>query len=203
MNTTPATIVRIVSVVDTRDAIEIDDRWVKLPGTGQIRECTRCARDHEIHVTVELSDGDTAVIGSGCAKGESLEIRAAIKSAVSAAKTRTRLAAELTAAEREIDTAAAIWATVDALPVPGAPVLIEEIPSERGTRQVWALGDASVWVLPGCTFNDERRAALANSWRDNRYRELGGVYVNPNKVGDLKDRLAKIDRKIAGLTGAN
>jgi hypothetical protein len=61
-------IARILGVSDTRDRIEVGDRWVAVPGTGDLRPCDRCCREHEIHVDVELSDGRRVNIGSGCAK---------------------------------------------------------------------------------------------------------------------------------------
>jgi hypothetical protein len=58
------TITRILDVQDTRDRIEIGDRWVPVPGSGQRRACDRCCREHEIHVDVELSDGTRAGVAS-------------------------------------------------------------------------------------------------------------------------------------------
>jgi hypothetical protein len=98
----PPTISHILAVRDTRDRIEVGDRFVPVPGSGQLRPCDRCGREHEIHVDVELSDGSRANIGSGCAKGESMEVRGRLKSAVSAAKTRSKLRAELAVAREEL-----------------------------------------------------------------------------------------------------
>jgi hypothetical protein len=103
-------ITRILAVRDTRDRIEVGDRWVAVPGTGDLRPCDRCCREHEIHVDVELSDGRRANIGSGCAKGESMEIQARLKSAVSAAKTRSKLREELALVQDEQARAAQAWA---------------------------------------------------------------------------------------------
>lgn len=83
-----------------------------------------------------------------------------------------------------------------------AAQLVEEIPNPHGMRQVWGMGDASVWVLPGTSFGAERRQALLNSWRGNRYRERGFTlppYSYKQKVDDLTDRLMKIDRKLGAL----
>ena len=196
------TIARIIDVRDTRDRIEVGDRFVPVPGSGHLRPCDRCCREHEIHVDVELSDGTRANIGSGCAKGESMEVQGRLKSAVSAAKTRSRLRAELAVARDEHARALAAWREVEALSAP-TPRLVEEIPDVRGTRQIWGMDDAHVWVLPGRTFDAERRQALLNSWRDDRYRERGFTlppYSHKQRVDDLADRLAKIERKIAALT---
>ena len=144
----PPTIARILDVRDTRDRIEVGDRWVAVPGTGIQRPCDRCGREHEIHVDVELSDGRRANIGLGCAKGESMEVQGRLKSAVSAAKTRSKLRAELAVAQEELATAAQAWREVEALPAP-TPELLEEIPVSHGTRQDWGMGDAQVWTLGG------------------------------------------------------
>ncbi len=193
-----STIAKIIAVRDTRDRIEIDDRLVPVPGSGQLRPCDRCGREHEIHVDVELSDGRQANIGSGCAKGESMEVQGRIKSAVSAAKTRSKLRAELALAHAEHARAAQAWREVEALPVP-SPELVKEVP---GGRQEWAAGDANVWVLPGGSFNAERRQALVNGWQQNRYRERGFAmppYYLERQAEELADRVDKIERKLVGL----
>lgn len=199
------TIARIIGVRDTRDRIEVGDRFVPVPGSGDLRPCDRCCREHEIHVDVELSDGRLANIGSGCAKGETMEVQSRLKSAVSAAKTRSKLSAELAVARDEYTRALAAWKEVEALRPP-APVLVEEIPDEhgRGVRQIWGMDDARVWTLPTSRegFGAERRQALLNSWRHDRYRERGferPPYSYKQTVDDLADRLAKIERKLRAL----
>ena len=195
------TIARIIDVRDTRDRIEVGDRLVPVPGSGDLRPCDRCCREHEIHIDVELSDGRRANIGSGCAKGESMEVASRLKSAISAAKTRSRLRAELAVAQDEHTRAAAAWREVEALHPPPAE-LREEVADPRGDRQEWIMGDARVWVLPGSSFGAERRGALLSGWRSNRYRERGfslPPYNYKRRVEDLADRLAKIERKLSGM----
>ena len=196
------TIARIIDVRDTRDRIEVGDRLVPVPGSGDLRPCDRCCREHEIHVDVELSDGRRANIGSGCAKGESMEVTSRLKSAVSAAKTRSRLRAELAVARDEHTRAIQAWRDVEALNAP-SPELLEEVAATHGTRQVWGMGDAQVWTVPGSRgFDAERRQALLSSWRNNRYRERGfelQPYSYKQRVEGLADRLAKIDRKLASM----
>lgn len=195
------TIKRILDVRDTRDRIEVDDRWVPVPGSGQLRPCDRCCREHEIHVDVELSDGTRANIGSGCARGESMEVQGRLKSAVSAAKTRSRLRAELAVAKDEYARALAAWHEVEQLGAP-APELLEEVPDSHGMRQVWGMGDASVWTLGGRGLDAERRQALLNSWRGRRYAQRGfklQPYSYKQGVEDLANRLKKIERKLSAL----
>jgi hypothetical protein len=201
VTTNPPTITRIIDVRDTRDRIEVGDRWVPVPGSGQLRPCDRCGREHEIHVDVELPDGTRANIGSGCAKGESMEVQSRLKSAVSAAKTRSRLRAELAVAREDQARATQAWREVEALHAP-SPTLLEEVPGPHDTRQEWGMGDVYVWALPGSGFDAERRQALLNAWRRERYRERGFTtqpYGYKRNVEDLADRLAKIERKLAGL----
>ena len=203
--TTIPTISRIIDVRDTRDRIEVGDRLVPVPGSGEVRPCDRCCREHEIHVDVELSDGRRANIGSGCAKGESMEVQSRLKSAVSAAKTRSKLRGELAVAQDERARADAAWNEVEALQPP-QPVLVEETPDDygRGVRQIWEMGEAHVWTVPGSRegFSAERRQALLNAWRGDRYRERGferSPYSYKQRVDDLADRLAKIERKLGAL----
>ena len=196
-----STIARIIDVRDTRDRIEVGDRLVPVSGSGDLRPCDRCCREHEIHVDVELSDGRRANIGSGCAKGESMEVQSRLKSAVSAAKTRSKLRAEAAVARDEYKRAAEAWREVEALHTPAAE-LLEEVPDKYGTRQVWGMGDANVWVLPGSKFDAERRQTLLNSWRSKRYRERGfelSLYSYKQRADDRAERLAKIERKLGAM----
>jgi hypothetical protein len=196
------TIARILAVRDTRDVIEVGDRLVPVPGSGVLRPCDRCGREHEIHVDVELSDGRQANIGSGCAKGESMEVQSRLKSAVSAAKTRSKLRAELALARAQLARTDQGWREVQALRPP-EPILIEETPEARGVRQVWGMDDAVVWTLPGQPFDAERRQALLSGWRSKRYEERGFGRSTPHSdrqhVADLEDRLAKIERKLSAM----
>ncbi len=50
-------ILKVVSVVDTREYEEQGDSFVPIPGSGNSNTCTRCGREHEIHWTVLLEDG--------------------------------------------------------------------------------------------------------------------------------------------------
>lgn len=197
-------IVRIVDVRDTRDRIEVGDRWVPVPGTGQMRPCDRCGKTHEIHVDVELSNGKRANIGSGCAKGESMDVQSRIKSAVSGVKTRSRIVAEFAKATAELREATEARAEVDKLKPP-EPRMTEDLPrttTYAEPRQVWHMGDANVWCWHR-GFDAERRQALLNGWRNNRYRERTKLPMDPfyykRIVEDLRERLAKQDKKIKAL----
>jgi len=165
--------------------------------------CDRCCREHEIHVDVELSDGRSANTGSGCAKGESMEIQARLKRAVSVAKTRSKLRGELALVHDEHARASQAWKEVEELQAPIA-VLLEEIPVSTGVRQIWGMDDARVWTVPGSNqgFDTERRQALLSAWRGNRYRARGfetTPYSYMQRAKALEDRLAKIESKLGSL----
>ncbi len=120
-------IIRVIAVRDSRQFEEIGERWVPIPGSGQSRQCDRCQRDHEIHVEVALSDNTTAVIGQGCARGDSME--ASVRRAVTSEITRARITAELLIATTRLNAAILVQSEVYRLPLP--PVcLIEELPGD-------------------------------------------------------------------------
>lgn len=201
MNYTEPKIVRIVDVRDTRDRVEVGDKWIPIPGTGQMRPCDRCSKTHEIHVDVELDNGKRANIGSGCAKGESMDVQSRIKSAVSGVKTRSKLAAQLAAAVEEHKRATEAWDRVQAMKPPPV-VLIEERPDGRGgILKVLGMGDARVWVH-SWSDETERRQSLLGGWRDDQYKKNGPKYspfMYKQQVADLRDRLAKQDKKLKSL----
>lgn len=214
-----STIVRIIAVRDTRAYEEQGDRFVPIPGSGEARECDRCGRDHEVHVDVELSDGRVACIGQGCARGESMDVVSRIKSSVSAAITRARLAAQLAAARVRHARAIAAWVAVEQQPLPRT-VMVErrsDVAVHRGDVELWAFEgytERPVWAF--CAeggFTAERRQCLINNWRMERYAEhpstphgVGGGSLSPwglaDEVGDLERRLVKIERKLGALVAA-
>lgn len=80
-------IVKILSVVDTREYEEVADGVFKpIAGSGTQNECARCKRMHEVHATVQLADGRVSVVGTGCMKGESVEVTKEVTSLANAAK---------------------------------------------------------------------------------------------------------------------
>ena len=114
---------------------------------------------------------------------------------------RGPVGAELAIAKDSHTRALAAWKEVEALQPPPAE-LEEEFESEYGRRprQVWRMGGARVWTFG--EFDAERRQALLNSWCSDRYKERGFTlppYSYKQKVDDLVDRLAKIERKLATL----
>lgn len=201
-NTTP-TIVRIIAVRDTRDYEEQDDRWIPIPGSGLERECDRCHRTHEIHVDVELSDGTTACIGRGCARGDSMET--SIKTAISSETTRARLARQLDKARASLAAARTAWTEIAALPLP-AVKLVERRASEtehRGDVELWAFEGREgrpVWCYTAeGGFNAERCACLIGGWRQECYWHRGFRSLPESIEGvvrDLERRLDRAERKV-------
>lgn len=133
-----------------------------------------------------------------------MEVQSRLKSAVSAAKTRSKLSAELAVARDEHARSTAAWKEVEGLRPP-EPVLLEEEHDARGTTQHWGMGAAAVMV-PSFSregFGAERQRALLSSWQNKRYRERGferPPYSYKQHVDDLTKRLATIERKIKALT---
>lgn len=78
---------KILNITDTRTWVEgSDDKWHPIAGSGITRECERCSRDHEVHVTVQ--DGEKAyVVGTGCAVQGNMMTSKQAKSGNSTAKT--------------------------------------------------------------------------------------------------------------------
>lgn len=214
---TAPTIVRILAVQDTRQYEEQGDRWVPIPGSGQERECDRCHRTHEIHIDVELSDGTVACIGQGCARGESMDTVSRIKSGISAAITRARIAAQLARFAADHARALAGWDATMRLPLPDLVLVTTrtDLSEHRGPTEIWAhKGDEShpVWCFTkegGLT--DERKRCLAHGWRQRRYSERDdvprhrwGAAMEPSvfdsQLSDLRRRLARVEHRLKEMT---
>lgn len=167
-------IVRILSVVDTRQYEEQGDRWVPIPGSGNARECTRCGREHEVHAEVLLGDGRTAVVGTGCAEKSTMDpaIRTAATSGDRAAKRLASLRAQLAGLTVKVAKWDAVWAEVMALPLPAMreePAAPESKDHDQGEL---VMGDASI-PLRTWTARAEREQCLVSSWRSKRMEERG------------------------------
>lgn len=127
---------KIHAIRDTREYVEIGDRWVPVPGSGDARECDRCGRTHEIHAEVEYEDGTTAVVGTGCmgqGKDPALKIGRSLATMVG---TQARLCAELEAARARYAKINDAFDRAQALPVPEAEDTTIEIQhgARAGTR---------------------------------------------------------------------
>lgn len=163
--TPPFTILR---VVDTREFIEIGDRWFPVAGSGDPRECDRCGRTHEIHAHVTDVDGHPAVVGTGCMGLASNEARKHAGRATTAAKKAARHAAAVKAHER----LAEAKATVAAMTMPTYTVRPSAIlrNADGSPADEWVVDDARVVVRRDAD-HAERLACLTDCWRRNRLAE--------------------------------
>lgn len=186
-------IVKILEVVDTREYEEIDDRWVPIRGSGTESFCARCGRPHEVHATVELLDKRTAVVGTGCMKGCSLE--KAAKAGASAAKTIAKWECQLADLESKAKKYATISAQVDRIKLP--PVEIEDAKGKWGAHWRVSMGDQEMFSR-----ERERKRALKDSerellrwWRNARMKERGMDYRHRSAGREAKDLKRKLDSK--------
>ena len=188
-----ARIVRIVSVVDTREYEEVSDgKFKPIQGSGSTATCSRCGRGHEVHATVELSDGTTTVVGTGCANKIDLSIEKEMRAAETHAKSGRRLQAELTATQAKLEQCSKVRAQILALPLP-------EIGEIEYLGHPWIkMADAKVSCQFARTPEDyhERRNALIASWRDRRFLEHGS---SASRGHILETTLDEIERRLARL----
>jgi len=187
-----ARIIRIVSVVDTREYEEVSDgKFKPIPGSGSTATCSRCGRGHEVHATVELSDGTTTVVGTGCANKMDLSIETQMRAAETRAKTGRRLQAELTATQVKLEHWRELRTQILAMPLP-------EIQDCYDYNQGLKMGDAKVSCQFARTPEDyhERRNALISQWRDRRFLEHGS---SASRGHILETTLDEIERRLARL----
>lgn len=181
---TTHTIRRILSVVDTREYEEQGDRWVPIPGSGEVNECSRCGREHEVHATVELEDGSTVVVGTGCMKGESVPDRE-IERLSRAAMRSKRAAAELRALEATVAAWEAAESAARATPFP--PVTVRSDPYTNGgktsPRLVFCMGEHQAWCWtdqPSREDVEERTLCLQGGVVADRLRAAGFGSSHPD-----------------------
>jgi len=185
------TITKILEVIDTREWEEVaDGKFKAIAGSGDSRKCDRCGRSHEVHATVELSDGNTACVGTGCMNGS--KFTKALKSAAAAAKRVARARAEAAHNAKLAAEADEIRAAVAGMTKPEmVEVTVDGKPRLR-------MGDAEVWLhLTGRT--TERERCLAHQWESNRERELGMTNAH-NCAATYQSRFdAAVERAKASL----
>lgn len=192
---TPVRIVRVVRVEDTREWEEgPDERWHPIPGSGRAHECARCGKDHEVHAEVELSDGSHVIVGTGCAKADSLAIATQIKGLDAKAKRLARMQAELASQKRKLAAYREVQRRVAEMKPPPIERGEHLLPSGK-TVPMMRMGDVSFWMQFGeydspRELADRKRGLLA-LWIARREREAGFSF--PPRVDET------LARKIAGL----
>ena len=170
----------VIKVVDTRDFIEIDDRFVALAGSGDSRPCDRCDRLHEIHAHVVDANGIGWVVGTGCMDAEA---NAVARKAASRATTAAKNAARRVRAEALVAELAAAEAVVAEMTFPADRVVrsAEESPSGAAMHR-WEVDGAFAKVLARLTNGEtfevsardeaERLGCVEDNWRRDRLHEI-------------------------------
>lgn len=182
-------IMKVVSVVDTREYEEQGDTFVPIPGSGKSNACGRCTREHEIHWTVLLEGGEQAVVGGSCAKSDVID-RKRVASAERFATREKRLQRELATYESRLSELERVILEVEALPKP--PFIMGEKTLSDGTKiPVLSMGDGQeIW----CQFEgrtEERERVARHSWESKRIGERTKV---KESVYQLRE-LVKITKK--------
>lgn len=192
-------IVRIVGITDTRTYEEQGDRWVPIPGSGDIRQCNRCNRDHEVHAEVELADGSSAVVGTGCAARETVHLAAAFRSGEARAKRVKALRAELAKCEAAMARLTTAEQTVAAMPVPEVTVTVGRAHEwSRSDEYLYRCGDAlrSQGLEWGISRHADQVRYVTRDWTEKRVREIVGR--EPTSIRrDIEDVRARL-KKAAG-----
>lgn len=177
-------IVKIIRIVDTRAFIEDGDRFVPVPGSGDLSACARCNHIHEIHVTVELTDGKFAVVGLGCANQMFIEQGAKFKVSATAATRLAKLEAQNVKLRIESPKAEAAIETVmlmkpPAVVVSPGPTRTVDCGDFRCLYPEWMVGMGDEALL-------ERIELAKKGWRVYRLKELG---YNFSSVIDIKSKI--------------
>jgi hypothetical protein len=178
-NTTEATIVRVIEVEDTREVIEIEDRFVRVPGSGNPNQCRRCGRDHEVWYTVLLSDNTQAVVGKSCAKADTLDGDRKLKSDISRLESIAKVRSKIARLEAKIAAFEAAEEEVEKLPLPRVVQELTEVKESYGRKvsvYTYTCGDAEVrgYVDAGESPNSYERLHTAQSfWKGKRLEERG------------------------------
>jgi len=189
MNTTCdiRSIVRVLEVVDTRQWEEgPDDTWYPVAGSGEAHSCCRCGRTHEIHVTVELNNGETCTVGTGCMKADEVDVSRA--TLANRAKRVAQLSAMVTKLAADAAHEASVYASIDAMTPPAVSYDGKNMTCGDG----WARASEDT---------AERRQCAIDSWRFNRRRDAG-VSLFGGAQNKHKQAVAELD-KARRLAGAN
>lgn len=181
-------IVEVLYVEDTREFIEDGDRWIALSGSGDIRQCDRCGRDHEVHVTVKLEDGNHAIVGLTCMNADGMEFVKDARRLASRAATIRRNEAALVKARQQLQEAEAWAAEVERMTAP--EIFTVEANPQAG--KTYICGDARL-----CCWNDQTEAEIREEivkvWRRRRTEEKfrRPIWLLLDDVKGLEFRIAK------------
>lgn len=198
-------IVKILSVVDTRQYEEVGDKWVPIPGSGDEHECSRCGKPHEVHATVLTEDGKTKVVGTGCAAKDNMEMASRFNSLDRASKRLAMLKAEQKAYLTKVEKWDRNWKETCAVQNP--EILesfgIYQSGDKKGQKYpTLKMGKAEVpcW-LTGIT--DERRSAVLNVWRQMEMVSMGLPAHRPHSIRFYSKEILKLEKRIKNLMELN
>lgn len=196
---------KVVSVVDTREFVEGEnDKWYPVSGSGDLRPCDRCGKQHEIHATVEDAEGNIFVVGVGCARIGHPELDASLKAGQSAATTFAKNKAAVDSLTKRLAIEANVRDEVDRLPPPSivldssrsAPAGAEWMMTEDGRIRQVVYGDRKA-----------AEATMIDHWRQSVVRErLADMGIKDWAQGSTARRLddaIKRLNKSKGKTAAN
>lgn len=185
-------IVKVISVIDTREYEEQGDSFVPIPGSGNPNVCSRCGREHEIHWTVQLEDGQNAIVGGSCAKSSSLDAKV-VQSAERQASNLKRLSRELSTYEGRLAELERVIAEVAALPRP--PFIEGELELSDGRKiPTIRAGDGEVvWCQFSTTQDPERQRCALRSWESKRIGERTKIQ---DSIYGLKDLISYTTKRL-------
>lgn len=211
---------RIVGIRDTRERELVEGRLGveysrPIPGSGVLAVCARCAREHEVHAAVELTNGRHVIMGTGCAKKQDPEQASRIGTLERAAKALGKAAHELAQKRTALAELTAKnergKAAVDKLTVPDlvdvdpgtvAEAWARSAMEQRGLRRV-AIGDVQGWQHPASEMTSERyrrdeaRRDVTLAWRQKRLAEQG---VDEKAAHDLRGEVEHLEKRVKKLS---
>jgi hypothetical protein len=201
-------IVKVIKIVDTREYEVIGntalgaDRIAPIPGSGEIAQCARCGRDHEVHVHVELDNGKVAIIGTGCAKNDSMHIQNNIKRAATVAKRLAKLQAEYNTKKAQLEEYSAIRKNLEETtsypPVVGPIVVTKKSRTTPYTVYRYSMGGVNIQRLEEIPIS-EATADLKESWlRSAMYYK--GIRCPHIDHDDFRKKIARAKKILANLT---
>lgn len=176
-------IVKIISVIDTREYEEVSDGvWRAIPGSGNESECARCGRLHEVHATVQLEDDSRVVVGTGCMNSASLAKEARSLANAEKRRKQNEKTAEKFAAMHALFVRAK--AEVEVLEVPRPAYGTKTTDSGRTVRVV-RVGDAEAWAE--FVTDDLATDTAIRGWKERRLQERGITFAHKVAARDLAD----------------
>jgi hypothetical protein len=209
---------RIVEIKDTRERELVEGTMGReysrpIPGSGVSSVCKRCGKEHEVHATVELTDGSHHVMGTGCAKKQDPEAASRIGTLERAAKALGKATHELATTRQEQAALEAkrerAYEIVDVLTPP--PITEITAPDELWARaniargQKWlAMGPGRAWQQADSEISGSRRPEAVRDvtfqWKQAMLAEHGYGRAEASAELRLKHDAARLESQVRKLT---